>query len=275
MAVMEIFLIIIIIVTVAAIIRAYVSPHSVNLRPRVSALINLPELIALQSSVKNIPTHARVTGAGKSPPLPPAFASRQTSYNGLLIGSGANTFDISGLQARNAQMYASISGGGGGGGGGTYSPVPPQTRGSFAITGGGAPFTDSKVTSPLLETGIRVPIQPAFERPDHRCGPDFAGAKCGPARCCSTSEWCGGLGDPHCVGGTNYPEYNGPNAPIASADPTGIERLDARCGPNFGGAKCGPTRCCSVLGWCGGAGDVHCQSATNQPAYNGIGAVVI
>lgn len=43
------------------------------------------------------------------------------------------------------------------------------------------------------------PPQPAAtERPDHRCGPSFGGARCGADRCCSAHGWCGSRGEPHC-----------------------------------------------------------------------------
>ena len=47
--------------------------------------------------------------------------------------------------------------------------------------------------------GTAPPNAPATaERPDHRCGPAFGDASCGPGRCCSTSSWCGSGGEPHC-----------------------------------------------------------------------------
>lgn len=36
------------------------------------------------------------------------------------------------------------------------------------------------------------------ENAEHRCGPDFAEAKCGQNRCCSSSAFCGSLDQPHC-----------------------------------------------------------------------------
>jgi len=57
---------------------------------------------------------------------------------------------------------------------------------------------------------------------------------------------------------------------VSAATP---ERSDNRCGPSFGGAKCGPGRCCSIYGWCGSAGQPHCKVGINLPAYNGPGAV--
>ena len=53
------------------------------------------------------------------------------------------------------------------------------------------------------------------------------------------------------------------------------ERADARCGPNFAGASCGPARCCSTSGWCGSAGEPHCTKLNNVPAFNGLGAVIV
>ncbi len=38
----------------------------------------------------------------------------------------------------------------------------------------------------------------ATERPDHRCGPEFANASCAPGRCCSVHGWCGGQQETHC-----------------------------------------------------------------------------
>ena len=49
------------------------------------------------------------------------------------------------------------------------------------------------------------------------------------------------------------------------------QRTDHRCGPSFGGAKCGTGRCCSIFGWCGSANETHCgihqgfNSAFNGP----------
>ncbi len=36
------------------------------------------------------------------------------------------------------------------------------------------------------------------ERPDHRCGPEFANASCAPGRYCSVNGWCGGAQETHC-----------------------------------------------------------------------------
>jgi hypothetical protein len=60
-----------------------------------------------------------------------------------------------------------------------------------------------------------------------------------------------------------------------TAPATTVERSDHRCGPNYGGAKCGPSRCCSSAGWCGGPGGDHCTRLWNAPLYNGPGAVII
>ena len=53
------------------------------------------------------------------------------------------------------------------------------------------------------------------ERSDHRCGPQFENAKCGPYRCCSTSGWCGSPGEDHCKKSMNDSRYNGPNAIVS------------------------------------------------------------
>jgi hypothetical protein len=42
------------------------------------------------------------------------------------------------------------------------------------------------------------PAPAASERPDHRCGPEFANGRCGPGRCCSVHGWCGGPQESHC-----------------------------------------------------------------------------
>jgi len=54
--------------------------------------------------------------------------------------------------------------------------------------------------------------------------------------------------------------------------PLGAERLDHRCGPNYNGAACGASNCCSTDGWCG-AGP-QCAVGTNDVAYNGPNAIV-
>jgi hypothetical protein len=56
----------------------------------------------------------------------------------------------------------------------------------------------------------------AQERPDHRCGPSFSDARCGPTRCCSAGGWCGGPTEAHCSSQVGFEgRFNGP--PVAPA----------------------------------------------------------
>ncbi len=51
------------------------------------------------------------------------------------------------------------------------------------------------------------------------------------------------------------------------------ERDDHHCGPDYEGAHCGPTRCCSRFGWCGSPGEDHCGSARGYAGqFDGPGA---
>ncbi len=50
------------------------------------------------------------------------------------------------------------------------------------------------------------------ERSDHRCGPRFGNAKCGPGRCCSTAGTCGTPDSQACMIKYNLPRYNGVGA---------------------------------------------------------------
>ncbi|CEO99389.1 hypothetical protein PBRA_001295 [Plasmodiophora brassicae] len=51
-------------------------------------------------------------------------------------------------------------------------------------------------------------------------------------------------------------------------------RADARCGPQYGSAGCGPGQCCSQWGWCGASGS-HCNSDSicSTPGFNWCGPV--
>ena len=51
------------------------------------------------------------------------------------------------------------------------------------------------------------------ERSDSRCGPKFGEAKCGTNRCCSSSNYCGNLNEPHCGALNGYKgKYDGPRS---------------------------------------------------------------
>ncbi len=93
------------------------------------------------------------------------------------------------------------------------------------------------------------------QRPDHHCGPQFGGTKCGTDRCCSSFGWCGGLTEAHCTTARGFSgQFDGPrNVPD--------QRADHHCGPQFGGSKCGTDRCCSSFGWCGGLTEAHCNAS--------------
>lgn len=68
-------------------------------------------------------------------------------------------------------------------------------------------------TAPMATTTPVVAAE-GGERPDHRCGPEFGGARCGPNRCCSMFAWCGSPGEDHCAGARGFSgEFDGPGAP--------------------------------------------------------------
>lgn len=52
--------------------------------------------------------------------------------------------------------------------------------------------------------------------------------------------------------------FDGPSA--APPPPAPAERADHRCGPSFDNARCAPSRCCSVHGWCGSRNESHCST---------------
>jgi hypothetical protein len=143
-------------------------------------------------------------------------------------------------------------------GGGLPAAAAPA-RGSAAIAGGATASiaaTNLQTNAPIIE---QAPIASTFQ------APIFVA----PA---ATGSVVGALG---AVGGGGGGASYALPAAQPSAQPSGSERPDKRCGPLFSDAKCGVGRCCSTSGYCGGAGEQSCTAAFNNPAFNGPNAPVL